>query len=61
MDPHLLCFFHNGLPGNERCPLPDASGLRDNEKMIYPMKIQIEQAWRTMKVDKGKSADNRWL
>jgi len=61
MDLELFFFFHNGLPANERCPLADASSLEDNERMVYAMKIEIEQAWRTIKGDKGGSADDKWL
>jgi len=61
MDPELFFFFHNRLPANERCPLADASILEDNGKMVYAMKIEIEQAWRMIKGDKGRSADDKWL
>jgi len=57
----LFFFFHNGLPANERCSLADAGSLQDNERMVYAMKIEIEHAWRTIKGDKGSSADDQWL
>jgi hypothetical protein len=61
IDPELFFFFHNGLPANERCPLADAGSLEDNGRMVYAMKIEIERAWRTIKGDKGSSADDKWL
>jgi len=61
IDPELFLYFQNGLPANERCPLADAGSLEDNGRMVYAMKIEIEQAWRTIKGDKGSSADDKWL
>jgi len=61
MDPELFFFVHNDLPANEGCPLADASSLEDNGRMVYVMKIEIEWAWRTIKGDKGSSANDKWL
>jgi len=61
MDPELFFFFHNGLPANERSPLADASSLEEHRRRAYTMKIEIERAWRTIKGDKGSSADDKWL
>ena len=61
IDSELFFFFHNGLPANERCPVADACSLENNERMLYAMKIDIEQAWWMIKGDKGSSADDKWL
>jgi len=53
--------FHNGLSSNQRYPLADAGSMEDNGGMIYAMKIAIERARRTIKGDKGSSADDKWL
>jgi len=59
MDVELYFLFHNGVPANERCPLADAGRLKDNERIVCAMKIEIEQAWGTIKGDKGSSADDK--
>ena len=61
INPELFLFFHNGLPANERCLLADAASLKDNGRMVYAMKIEIERAWWTIKADKGSSGDDKWL
>jgi len=61
IDPELFFFFHNALPVNERSPLADAGSLDDNVRMVYALKIEIEQAWRTIKGGKGSSVDDKWL
>jgi len=44
MDSELFFFFHNGPPANERCSLEDTASLEDNGRMVYAMKIEIQQA-----------------
>jgi len=59
MDLELFFFFHNGVPANKRCLLADAGSLKDNERMVYAMKIEIERAWRTKKGDQGSCVDDK--
>ena len=61
IDPELFFFFHNGLPGNEGCLLADAGSLKNNGRMVAAMKIEIQRAWRTIKGDRGSSADDKML
>jgi len=61
MHPELFFVLHNGLSANERCPLADTSSLKDNGRMVYAMKIEIERGWRTISGDKGSSADDKLL
>ena len=61
LDSELCFFFPKSLPANERCPLANASSLEDNGRMVYAMKIEIEQAWGMLKEDKESSMDHKGL
>jgi len=59
MDLELIFFFHNVLSAIERYPLADPGSLKDNGRIAYTMKIEIERAWQTIKAYKGSSVDDK--